>query len=46
MMAKRYTGKIFLEHLWLNWRQLEGLPITKPWIIEHGGHRDYIEAAA
>jgi len=42
-MAKRYAGKIFLEHLWVEWRTLEGLPVSKPWVIEHGGHGNYIE---
>jgi len=41
-MAKRYTGKIFLQHLWMMWRRLEGLPENMPWIIEHGGHVDFI----
>jgi len=37
-MAKRYMGKVFMLHLWLIWRSIEGLPISGPWIIEHGGH--------
>jgi len=41
-MARRYAVKIFLSHLWVRWRELDGLPITKPWVIEHGGHQDYI----
>jgi len=44
MMAKRYAGKIFLEHLWIAWREIEGLPVTMPWVFERGGHRDYITA--
>ena len=43
-MAKRKTAKIFLSHLWAVWRELEGLPVTKPWIIDLGGHSKYIEA--
>jgi len=42
-MAKRYAGKIFLQHLWVKWREIEGLPVTQPWIIAHGGHEHYIE---
>lgn len=42
-MAKRYTGKIFLQHLWRTWRELENLEVTKPWILTHGGHNTYIE---
>ena len=41
-MAKRKTVKIFLSHLWLVWRELEGLPVSKPWIIDIGKHSDYI----
>jgi len=42
-MAKRKAGKIFLEHLWAEWRRLEGLSVTEPWIIKHGGHEHYVE---
>lgn len=42
-MAKRKAGKLFLEHLWVRWRELEGLSITRPWVIEYGGHGGYIE---
>lgn len=43
-MAKRYAGKIFLQHLWVSWRKLEKLPVTRPWVFEHGDgeHTDYI----
>lgn len=41
-MAKRYSGKIFLSHLWLKWREIEGLPVSEPWVIAHGGHVDMI----
>lgn len=30
-MARRYMIKIFLYDLWSNWRELEGLPVTKPY---------------
>lgn len=42
-MARRKTIKIFLQHYWIKYRELEGLPTNKPWIIEHGGHTNYIE---
>jgi hypothetical protein len=42
-MAKRYAGKIFIQHLWITWRKQKGLEVNKPWILEHGGHVDYIE---
>jgi hypothetical protein len=41
-MALRWTIKLFLEHLWAVWRQLEGLPVTKPYALQHLGHGDYI----
>jgi len=37
-MAKRKMVKIFLAHLWLKWRELEGLPVTMPYIIGRDGH--------
>lgn len=42
-MARRKMVKIFLSHLWVTWRKMDGLPVTKPYIIEIGGHSDYIE---
>lgn len=41
--AKRYCVKIFIQHLWIKWRQLEGLAVTDPWITGPGGHSNYIE---
>ena len=34
MMASRYAVKMFLADLWVKWRELEGLPITKPYAEE------------
>lgn len=42
-MSLRKTTKLFFSHVWIQWRKLEGLPITKPYCIEQLGHRDYIE---
>ena len=42
-MARRKAVKIFLSHYWLEYRKLEGLPISKPWVIAHGGHVDLIK---
>jgi len=42
-MARRKMIKIFLSHLWVTWRKMEGLSVTKPYIFEIGGHSDYIE---
>jgi len=41
-MAMRKARKIFLQHLWLVWREAEGLPVSVPWIISIGGHQDLI----
>jgi len=42
-MAKRKMIKMFLEHLFRVWREALGLPVTKPYVLEHGGghHRYY-----
>ena len=42
-MAMRKTGKIFLQHLWLMWREAEGLPTNEPYAIAVLGHSDYIK---
>lgn len=42
-MAKRKTVKIFLQHLWVVWRESEGLPVTMPYAIDILHHADYIE---
>jgi len=26
----------------MKWRELERLPVEKPWIVEYGGHKHYI----
>jgi len=41
--ALRKTVKIFISHLWVQWRKFEGLPVSKPYVIEKMGHVDYIE---
>lgn len=41
--AKRKMIKLFLAHLWLVWRQVERLPITKPYVIEKLGHNYFID---
>jgi len=42
-MARRRLVKQFLACLWLKWRELEGLPVSKPYAIEHLGHKSFIE---
>jgi len=42
-MALRYTVKRFLCDMWVFWRQMEGLPVTKPYVFDVLGHVDYEE---
>lgn len=43
-MARRKVAQLFLSHLWLVWREYEGLPVTMPWILREGtGHTTFIE---
>jgi hypothetical protein len=37
-MAKRATVKLFLSHLWEEWRTLEGLPLRDPYVLDQLGH--------
>ena len=39
--AIRMMMKVFLQHLWITWRQLEGLPISQPYVHEILGHAHY-----
>jgi hypothetical protein len=43
LLALRYTAKRFLADLWLQWRRLEGLPVTKPYAHAVLGHVDFQE---
>lgn len=38
LRAMRYAVRIFLSHYHAVGRQLLGLPVPKPWVLEHGGH--------
>lgn len=42
-MARRKTVKIFLEHLWVTWRKMLDLPVTKPYALQLDPHSHYIE---
>jgi len=42
-MALRKMIKLFLSHLWEQWRKFEGLPIREPYSIEKLGHTTKIE---
>ncbi len=42
-MAMRKTVKVFLQHLWVQWRTLENLPVSNPYVIDRLGHTDYIK---
>jgi len=41
--AMRKMGKIFLSHLWVAWRNSEGLPVTKPYVQAIMGHTNMID---
>lgn len=43
--AMRKTAKIFLQHLWVQWRTAEGLPVTMPYVHDILGHNHYIGPA-
>ena len=42
-MAMRKTVKLFISHLWLQWRTLEGFPTRSPYPLEQLGHTTFIE---
>jgi len=42
LMALRKMVKIFLQHLWVRWRETEGLPVSRPYAIDRLGHAEYI----
>lgn len=42
-MSCRWVGKLFLSHLWSVWREIEGLPVTEPYVISILGHADKID---
>lgn len=41
-MAYRKVGKIFLQHLWVLWRESEGLPVSDPYVQALMGHTNII----
>lgn len=43
MRAKRYAVKLFLSHLWEQWRKQEGLTVPLPYPIAYLGHAHKIE---
>lgn len=36
--------KVFLQHFWMRWRTMEGLPTNEPFIMGKNGHSTYITA--
>jgi len=34
LAARRYMQKIWMQHLWVTWRTLEGLSVSDPWPIQ------------
>ena len=41
--AIRKMIKIFLQHLWVQWRKAEGLPVSKPYVVAILGHTNVVE---
>lgn len=41
-MTERKVAKLFLQHLWVVWRESEGLPVSKPYVHTVKGHTHYI----
>jgi hypothetical protein len=39
MAALRKVIKLFLSHLWVQWRAIEGLPVTEPYALDKLGHK-------
>lgn len=44
LLAMQFVAKRFLADLWLTWRKLEGLSITKPYAFDMLGHSDWEES--
>lgn len=44
--AMRKTIKLFLSHLWVTWRTIEGLPVTDPYVKAIMGHDGIIDPPA
>ena len=42
-MARRYTSKLLLSHLWLIWRTALGLPVRAPYPVEYLGHTTVVD---
>ena len=40
--AMRKMIKIFLSHLWIKWREIEGLVVRKPYVNDVLNHKDFI----
>jgi len=36
--AIRKTSKLFLSHLWMTWREMEGLEVREPYVVKVLGH--------
>lgn len=41
--ALRKMLKVYLQHLWVIWRDMEGLPVTKPYSHEKQDHHSYLK---
>lgn len=44
--ALRKVIKLFLSHLWVRWRELEGLPVSDPYIIDQPNNHTHVKKPA
>ncbi len=42
LAAMRVMIKLWLSHLWIIWRSIEGLPVREPYILGNNGHHNLI----
>ena len=42
LASQRKMIKIFIAHLWIVWRELDGLPTRVPYVQEYMGHTDIV----
>lgn len=41
LASMRKMSKMFLSHLWLRWRTIEGLPVSEPYIMNNPKHSHF-----
>jgi hypothetical protein len=46
LRAMRKVSKVFLQHLWVTWRESEGLPVSEPYVQAIMGHTNIMPPLA